>query len=155
MPGLLPKGTVVARKTGTIDYHAADVGIITLPQNLGHVILTIYIKQSKYTGSPLNRIVAEISRTVYDYFIISNEWVLRQRNTNARDKKCEDLLVKIYVGHSSSYDYVNELYQPLKASKLWDDHILILPHDDKSETIPSKGIIAKLFRIKSTCNIDW
>lgn len=73
MPGLLPKGTVVARKTGTMDYYAADIGIITLPQKNGHVILTVYIKKAKYTGGPLNRIVAEISRTVYDYFLFSNE----------------------------------------------------------------------------------
>ena len=37
--------------------------------------------------------------------------------------------MKIYVAHSSSFDYQNELYEPLKQSGLAKAHKFFLPHD--------------------------
>ena len=38
--------------------------------------------------------------------------------------------MKIYVCHSSSFDYENELYLPLKESQLSKKHKLFYPHDE-------------------------
>lgn len=37
--------------------------------------------------------------------------------------------MKVYVAHSSSFDYLNELYLPLRKSELNTKHELFLPHD--------------------------
>jgi len=37
--------------------------------------------------------------------------------------------MKIYVGHSSSFDYKKDLYQPIKNSELNTKHEIILPHE--------------------------
>ncbi len=37
--------------------------------------------------------------------------------------------MKIYVVHATSFDYLDELYKPLKASKLYREHEVILPHE--------------------------
>ena len=40
--------------------------------------------------------------------------------------------MKIYVAHSSDFDYQNELYVPLKNSEFFKQHEFILPHDDNN-----------------------
>ncbi len=40
--------------------------------------------------------------------------------------------MKIYVAHSSDFDYQNELYVPLKNSEIFKQHEFILPHDDNN-----------------------
>lgn len=37
-----------------------------------------------------------------------------------------------YVTHSSGFDYKSELYTPLKESKLWGKHRIVLPHDEQA-----------------------
>lgn len=49
--------------------------------------------------------------------------------------------MKIYVGHSTNFDYQNELYAPLKSSRLWDKHEFVLPHDKTTEPFHSKKMI--------------
>ena len=44
--GMLPGGTAVAHKTGTIGGTTNDVGIITLPDSAGHVVTVIFVKGS-------------------------------------------------------------------------------------------------------------
>ena len=44
--------------------------------------------------------------------------------------------MKIYVSHSSAFDYVNELYTPLEQSDLTNNHSFFLPH--KKENLPMK-----------------
>ncbi len=39
--------------------------------------------------------------------------------------------MKIYVSHSSSYDFRKELYEPLKNSDIWSQHEFFLPHEGK------------------------
>lgn len=40
--------------------------------------------------------------------------------------------MRIYIGHSSGFDYHKELYEPLKASALFQLHQILLPHDTES-----------------------
>jgi beta-lactamase class A len=69
IPGLLLPGTVVAHKTGTIAGTASDVGLITLPDQAGHVALAVYIKGSETEGAEKERTIAQISRSLYDFFL--------------------------------------------------------------------------------------
>lgn len=46
--------------------------------------------------------------------------------------------MKIYVTHSSSFDFKNELYKPLRNSDLNDIHEVTLPHEDSSKQFNSK-----------------
>jgi beta-lactamase class A len=66
--GELPPGTPVAHKTGTIAGTFNDTGIITLPDGLGHVALTVFTKDFEDEAEDVERIIAEIARLVYDYF---------------------------------------------------------------------------------------
>jgi beta-lactamase class A len=67
--GRLPNGIVVAEKTGTIGGSLNDVGLITLPGGGGKLILAIFIKQSKKPFEERERVIAEISRALYDYYL--------------------------------------------------------------------------------------
>lgn len=49
--------------------------------------------------------------------------------------------MKIYVAHSSSFDFVNDLYAPIKKSKLMSDHLFIFPHEKPGVFVNSKDII--------------
>ena len=46
--------------------------------------------------------------------------------------------MKIYVTHSSGFDYQNELYQPLRKSELNNLHEITLPHEHTTEQFNSK-----------------
>ena len=48
--------------------------------------------------------------------------------------------MKIFVAHSSNYDFKNELYKPIRQSKLNDQYEFILPQENKPEPI-TKEII--------------
>jgi hypothetical protein len=37
--------------------------------------------------------------------------------------------MKIYIGHSSSMNYREELYEPIRRSRLNNEHTFILPHE--------------------------
>jgi beta-lactamase class A len=69
--GLLPPETTVFNKTGTINKVANDVGIVGLPDDAGHIALTIFIKDTKLESSDADNIIAHLARSVYDYFLFS------------------------------------------------------------------------------------
>ena len=73
LKGKLPIGTQVAHKTGTIgisgNYSVNDVGVLYLPSNRGHVVISVYIKDSKAGHEMSETVIAEISRSIYDYFL--------------------------------------------------------------------------------------
>jgi beta-lactamase class A len=69
--GLLPAGTDVAHKTGSLGGVVNDIGVITLPNDLGHVAISVFTKGFTKREEDAERAVAEISRTVYDYFVLS------------------------------------------------------------------------------------
>lgn len=50
--------------------------------------------------------------------------------------------MKLYLTHSSGYDYQTELYKPLKES-LAREHDIFFPHDEHTDGIKSKDIIPK------------
>jgi beta-lactamase class A len=68
--GLLPPDTEVIHKTGSIAMTANDVGIITLPGDGGHVVISVFVKSSEKGIPDRERAIAEVSRTIYDYFIV-------------------------------------------------------------------------------------
>ena len=65
--GLLPRGTPVAHKTGTGTGVANDVGYVTLPDGRRFAI-AIYTASSDTPMADRDRAVAEVARTLYDYF---------------------------------------------------------------------------------------
>ena len=67
--GLLPAGTEIAHKTGTIGGTTNDVGIITLPDNAGHFAIAVFVKASEKEVSARERAIAEIARAVHDFFL--------------------------------------------------------------------------------------
>ena len=48
--------------------------------------------------------------------------------------------MKIYVTHSTSFDYNKELYLPIRESFLNEQHEIVLPHEESSEPFDSKKI---------------
>lgn len=48
--------------------------------------------------------------------------------------------MRIYVSHSSEYDYKNKLYEPIKKSNLIKSNFFFFPHEQK--IINSKEIIS-------------
>jgi beta-lactamase class A len=69
--GLLPHHTAVAHKTGTATGYTNDVGIITLPHDAGHIAVSVFIKQSSMDKTPNERALAEVGRTIYDFFLFN------------------------------------------------------------------------------------
>jgi beta-lactamase class A len=70
--GLLPVGTTVAHKTGMGERNGVigavnDVGVITLP-NGQHVSIALFITKTSESVPALEKLMAEISRRVFDYF---------------------------------------------------------------------------------------
>jgi len=71
LPGLLPKGTPVARKTGTggtsrgVTVAVNDVGVIRLA-NGDHVAIAVLIGESRESVRRTDRVIARIARTVFD-----------------------------------------------------------------------------------------
>ncbi|HWF10042.1 MAG TPA: class A beta-lactamase [Bryobacteraceae bacterium] len=68
--GLLPQGTDVAHKTGSLGGVANDIGFITLPGDAGHVAISVFTRSSNKPEEAAERAIAEIARTVYDYFVL-------------------------------------------------------------------------------------
>jgi beta-lactamase class A len=68
--GLLPQGTSVAHKTGSLGGVANDIGYIWLPGDSGHVAISVFTKSSAKPEDASEKAIAEIARTVYDYFVL-------------------------------------------------------------------------------------
>jgi beta-lactamase class A len=68
IPGLLPPGTIVAHKTGTISGSTNDMGIVFLPFDAGHLAITVLMKDARSSGAERERVIAEIARYAYDFF---------------------------------------------------------------------------------------
>jgi beta-lactamase class A len=67
--GRLPAGTVVAEKTGTIGGSLNNVGLITLPDNAGKIIVAVFIKKSAKPFEDRERVIADVARALYDYYL--------------------------------------------------------------------------------------
>ncbi|WP_224489341.1 class A beta-lactamase [Robertkochia flava] len=67
--GLLPANTPVAHKTGTLGGISNDVGFITLPDGHSFAIV-VFTRGSDTPLADRDRAIAEVSRTLYDYFLL-------------------------------------------------------------------------------------
>jgi len=67
--GLLPPETDVAHKSGTISGSTNDTGIVFLPYNAGHMAITVMMRNAKAAGVVRERVIAEVTRYAYDYFV--------------------------------------------------------------------------------------
>ncbi len=74
LKGNLPNGTIVAHKTGTsgrkdgVLAACNDMGIVMLP-NGNYFVITVFVTQSKENDAENEKIIAEISKAAYDYFL--------------------------------------------------------------------------------------
>lgn len=73
--GQLPEGTMVAHKTGSSGPNEAgvtaatnDIGIITLP-NGKHVVICVYVSNSKENEATNEKIISDIAKIVWDGFL--------------------------------------------------------------------------------------
>jgi len=72
--GLLPAGTPVAHKTGssrTVNGLTAatnDAGIVTLPDGR-HLVIVVFVSDSKADDATREAVIAKISRAAWDYFV--------------------------------------------------------------------------------------
>jgi beta-lactamase class A len=73
LKGDLPQYVRIAHKTGTIGGTVNNVGIIYLPDDLGHVAITVFTKETKEETTEIEDIIAQISRFVYDYFYFTTD----------------------------------------------------------------------------------
>jgi len=70
LKGMLPPGTQVSHKTGTIGMTTNDVGIIDLPHGAGHLAVTVFIKSSRIPDyADREPVIAQIARALHDYFM--------------------------------------------------------------------------------------
>lgn len=69
IPGLLPADTIVAHKSGTLGGSINDTGIVFLPYNAGHLAVTVLMRDAKATTADRERVIADITRYAYDYFV--------------------------------------------------------------------------------------
>ncbi len=66
--GMLPPKTPVAHKTGTVGDTINDVGVIALPDDRGHVVVTLFIQSTESTASR-DATIAQVARAAHDYFL--------------------------------------------------------------------------------------
>jgi len=71
--GMLPEGTVVYHKTGTIGQTTNDVGIVELPWDAGSIVVVIFIKEAEVDNEQSEKIIAEIARSLYDFYLFTDE----------------------------------------------------------------------------------
>ncbi len=63
----------LAHKTGTLGGTVNDVGVISLPDDRGSVVIAVYTRgTSTFDSEAGERAIAEVSRTLYDYFLFSD-----------------------------------------------------------------------------------
>lgn len=71
LKGMLPPGTRVAHKTGSLGIGVAnDVGIVDLPGNAGHLVVAAFVKESTATPATQERAIAHVARAAHDYFVL-------------------------------------------------------------------------------------
>jgi len=69
LKGILPPETVVAHKTGTFSGITNDAGVITLPDEAGHIAIAVFVNASEEGAVERERAIAQIARAVYDFFL--------------------------------------------------------------------------------------
>ncbi|MDR0978386.1 MAG: hypothetical protein LBL91_00290 [Lachnospiraceae bacterium] len=54
----------------------------------------------------------------------------------------EKIKMKIYISHSSKYDYKNKIYNPIKNASLSKSNKFFFPHEQDSNMVNAKEIIS-------------
>lgn len=67
LKGMLPEGTPVEHKTGTVGGVANDVGYVTFPDGR-RMVIAVFTKSSTTPAADQERAIAETARTLYDYY---------------------------------------------------------------------------------------
>lgn len=70
--GLLPPGIAIAHKTGTVAGSLNDVGVIELPEGAGSIAIAVFTKKSTPPWDKRERVIAQISRAVFDYYLLAS-----------------------------------------------------------------------------------
>lgn len=67
----LPAGTPVADKTGTGEPGTStnDVGLITLPEERGHLAIAVLLSGSKLSVEAQEKLIAQLARAAYDSYV--------------------------------------------------------------------------------------
>ena len=47
----------------------SDVGMIYLPDSMGQIAIAVYVADTTQPKDRAERVIAEVARTVYDYFL--------------------------------------------------------------------------------------
>jgi beta-lactamase class A len=73
LKALLPSGTRVAHKTGSLAAGVYnDVGIIDLPDGAGRVAVAVFVIETRRPEKENELVIARIARAIYDYFAEQN-----------------------------------------------------------------------------------
>ena len=80
LKGALPKGTVVAHKTGWSGAHKEtgiiaavnDIGVVFLPDGK-HFIISVFVTDAKENAATCEQIIADISKAAWDHFLVSDK----------------------------------------------------------------------------------
>lgn len=67
----LPEKVTVAQKTGTLGGSLNDVGVITLPEGKGQLVIAVFIKKSNLSFEARERVIADIGRAIYDFYLFA------------------------------------------------------------------------------------
>jgi len=87
LPKHLPKDTVVAHKTGEINFFSHDAGIVFLDE--GDYMIVVLSETNSWVSA--NERIAKISKAVYDYFTNKNKSVFEKRHSE-RIRQLTDLV---------------------------------------------------------------
>ncbi len=68
LKGMLPHGTPVAHKTGSVDDVANDVGVLALPEGRGDVVVAVFVVSGQGEAAK-DGTIAQLARAAYDYFV--------------------------------------------------------------------------------------
>ena len=71
MRALLPRNILVTDKMGTLTGVTNNAGIIELPHHKGKLILVVFIKDSTKPRENDEKIIAQITRTLFDYVLFT------------------------------------------------------------------------------------
>jgi len=72
LAGMLPPGTSIAHKTGTVNGLGNDAGIISVPDGRMFAI-SVFVMKDRRGHLIRDRIMAEVARAAYDYFLFAPE----------------------------------------------------------------------------------
>jgi beta-lactamase class A len=71
LTGRLPHGVVAGTKPGAGSGTCSDVGVVDLPGGRGGYVVSVQVKASPHSMAVRKSVVADISRLIYDYYLLT------------------------------------------------------------------------------------